>query len=268
MGKLGSAAEAPVPRVALLHEPRRRPGHDLGRGVVPHRERRGSQGTAELAPDPLHILAALAVGVVSSAEDGGEAGQAAARHGREVRPTEVRRTPGGEEDGHRPAPPAGHRLDRLHVDGIHVGALLAVDLDVDEELVHQAGDAGILEALVGHHVAPVTGAVADREKDRAVALPGRPQRLFTPRVPIDRVAGVLAEVGAGLRREAVGHAGGSAQLRRRWARPTRPTADEPAASAAHSTMPMSGAHPPPAANATAQTASTMAADAAAMTERR
>jgi len=32
-----------------------------------------------------------------------------------------------------------------HVDGVDVGALLAIDLDVDEELVHQRGDLLVLE---------------------------------------------------------------------------------------------------------------------------
>ena len=37
-----------------------------------------------------------------------------------------------------------------------------VDLDVDEEAVHRRGDLWVLEALVRHHVAPVTGRVSDR----------------------------------------------------------------------------------------------------------
>ena len=46
---------------------------------------------------------------------------------------------GGEEDGHGPAAVAGHGLHRLHVDGVDVGPLLPVDLDVDEQLVHEGG---------------------------------------------------------------------------------------------------------------------------------
>src|SRR3546814_16856067 len=61
-----------------------------------------------------------------------------------------------------------------------------------------------LERLVGHHVAPVAGRVADRQQDRDVALAGRRERLLTPGVPIDRVVGVLSQVRAGLVREAVG----------------------------------------------------------------
>ena len=43
---------------------------------------------------------------------------------------------GREEHRHRPAAAAGHRLHGLHVDGVDVGPLLAVDLHVDEQLVH------------------------------------------------------------------------------------------------------------------------------------
>ena len=37
-------------------------------------------------------------------------------------------------------PPPGHRLHRLHVDRVDVGPFLAVDLHVDEQLVHHRGD--------------------------------------------------------------------------------------------------------------------------------
>jgi len=53
--------------------------------------------------------------------------------------------------------PVREELDRAHVDLVDVGPLLAVDLDVDEELVHEARRRLVLERLVGHHVAPVAG---------------------------------------------------------------------------------------------------------------
>ena len=78
-------------------------------------------------------------------------------------------TPSGvQEDGHRPAAVSGHRLHGGHVDGVEVRALLAVDLDVHEVLVHERGDVGVLEGLVLHHVTPVTRGVADREEHRLV----------------------------------------------------------------------------------------------------
>jgi hypothetical protein len=82
---------------------------------------------------------------------------------------------------------------------VEVRALLAVDLDVDEQLVHHRGGGRILEALVGHHVAPVAGRVADREQDGAVVLPaGLVKRCGIPRVPVDRIVCMLQQVGTGL----------------------------------------------------------------------
>ena len=69
------------------------------------------------------------------------------------------------------------RLDDAHVDRVDVGALLAVDLDADVVLVEVAGDLLVLEALLLHHVAPVAGRVADREKT------GRPRRCAPARRP-------------------------------------------------------------------------------------
>ncbi len=134
-----------------------------------------------------------------------EARHAVAVVGREVGAAVERDALGVEEDGHRPAAAAGHRLHRLHVDRVDVGPLLAVDLDVDEVLVHVGGGLGVLEGLVLHHVAPVAGRVADREQDRPVLLPRTGQRLLAPRVPVDRVVTVLEQVRAGLLGEPVGH---------------------------------------------------------------
>ena len=105
---------------------------------------------------------------------------------------------GGADHGHGPAAVAGHRLRGLHVDVVDVGALLAVDLHVDEVAVHHRRHLVVLEALVGHHVAPVAGRVADRDEQRHVPVGRRLERLLTPRVPVDGVVGVLAQVRAGL----------------------------------------------------------------------
>jgi hypothetical protein len=85
-------------------------------------------------------------------------GQAVARFVREIRAAEERHLVGREEHGERPAavPLREHGLRDL-VDLVDVGALLAIHLDVHEELVHHAGDALVLERLVRHHVAPVAG---------------------------------------------------------------------------------------------------------------
>ena len=61
----------------------------------------------------------------------------------------------------------------------------------------------VLERLVRHHVAPVARRVADRQEDRLVLGRARRERLLAPRVPVDRVVGVLAQVRAGLAGESV-----------------------------------------------------------------
>ena len=85
----------------------------------------------------------------------------------------------------------------VQVDGIDVGSLLPVDLHVDEQLVHAGSDGVVLEGLVGHDVAPVARRVAHRQQDRSIERTGRLEGRLAPRVPVDRVVGVLAEVGAG-----------------------------------------------------------------------
>ena len=94
---------------------------------------------------------------------------------------------------------------RALVDLVEIGPLLAIDLDVDEEAVHHLRDRRILEALVRHHMAPVARRVADGKEDRPVLAPGALQGFRSPRVPVDRILGVLLQVGRGLGGEAVGH---------------------------------------------------------------
>ncbi len=107
----------------------------------------------------------------------------------------VERAPvGGEEHRHGPAAPAGEGLHGVHVDGVDVRPLLAVDLHVDEQVVHHRRHLGVLEALVGHHVAPVARRVAHREQDRLVLVHRPGERLGAPGVPVDRVVAVLAQV--------------------------------------------------------------------------
>ena len=107
---------------------------------------------------------------------------------------------GGEERVQRPAALAGHRLAGFHQDRIDVRALLAVDLDADEAVVHQPRDFRVLERLVLHHVAPVAGRVADRDQQRAILGPRPLQGLVAPGEPVDRVVLVLEQVWRGLTR--------------------------------------------------------------------
>ena len=122
----------------------------------------------------------------------------------------------GEEDRQRPAAAPGQQLHGLHVDVVDVGALLAVDLHVDEAARSSgAAMSGVLERLALHHVAPVAGRVADREQDRLVLGAGPRERLVAPRVPVDRIVRVLQEVGLVSRGEPVGRCGACAPSPRR-----------------------------------------------------
>ena len=122
---------------------------------------------------------------------------------RVVGAAEERLTRGGEEDGHGPAAATCHGLDRIHVDGIDIGAFLAVDLHVDEQRVHHRGDLVVLETLVRHHVAPVARRVTDGEEHRPAGGSGLLEGVVAPLPPVDRVVAVLAEVRRGCRTQPV-----------------------------------------------------------------
>src|SRR5690606_31893283 len=109
----------------------------------------------------------------------------------------------GEEHGHGPAAMPRHPLHGRHVERVDVRPLLSVYLDVDEAIVHDRRRILVLERFSLHHVAPVTGGVADRQEDGAILRAGAFKRLVTPRVPVDRVVLVLEQVGAGFPRQAV-----------------------------------------------------------------
>ena len=102
---------------------------------------------------------------------------------------------GREPDAHRPSAAPSQPLHIAHVETVHIGTFLAVDLHIDKVLVHQGGDLGILEGLVRHDVAPVAGGIADREKDRFL-LSARPLKcLLTPRIPLHWITRMLKQVG-------------------------------------------------------------------------
>ncbi len=130
----------------------------------------------------------------------------------EVRPAEEGPPVRGEEHGHGPPSVPGQRRHRVHVDRIDLRVLFAIHLHVHEEPVQLLGRRFSLEGLVRHDVAPVTRRVADREQDRPVLRLCLLEGLGAPRVPVDGVVGVLAEVRRGLVSEAV-----HATARYRWA---------------------------------------------------
>src|SRR5439155_7249156 len=151
----------------------------------------------------LDLLAACREGLGQGGEDRRESGMPAAVVGREVGPAPERLLVRGEEYGHRPPARPRQELHGPHVDLIHVGPLFAIHLDRDEFFVQKLRDRLALERLALHHVTPVAGAVADREKDGFVLAPRLLEGFGSPGVPIHGVPLVLEKVGALLFRETV-----------------------------------------------------------------
>src|SRR5438874_9378287 len=58
-----------------------------------------------------------------------------------------------------------------------------------------------------HHVTPMAGGIADRQKDQLVLRLGAGQRLRPPRIPIDGVILMLKQIGRRFASESIGHAG-------------------------------------------------------------
>ena len=110
-----------------------------------------------------------------------------------------------EEHRHGPSAVTRQRLYRLHVNRIQVRTLLAINLDVHEQFVHERGGLRVLERLVRHDVAPVAGGVPDAQQDRSIQRLRKRERLLAPLVPVDRVVGMLLEVRTRGIAEAVGH---------------------------------------------------------------
>ena len=71
-------------------------------------------------------------------------------------------------------------------------------------LVEKLRDLRVLEGLVLHDVAPVTGAVADGDQQRAILAVRDFERFGTPGPPVHGVVHVLPEIAAGFRGQAVG----------------------------------------------------------------
>ena len=125
--------------------------------------------------------------------------------GREIRAAEERTAVGQAEAVEGPAAVALDHLHGVHHQLVDFGPFLAVDLDAHEVLVHQVGDPGLFERLAGHHVAPVTGRVADGHQDGLVLGLGLRESLGAPRPPMHGVGLVLAEVEGAFVGQAIRH---------------------------------------------------------------
>src|SRR6266852_5663371 len=111
---------------------------------------------------------------------------------------------GRQKNIHGPAAAPGGCFDEAHVLVVNVGSLFAVHLNGDEPAIDQLGNCGIGIGLALHHVAPMAGVIADREKDRFVLAFGLGESLFAPRIPVDRIVRMQEKVRAFLVDQPVG----------------------------------------------------------------
>ncbi len=171
-----------------------------------------AHGLGEGAGILFHGVPALLPCLVHRLEHLQERRPAGHRPGREVGAGMEREPVRCQENGHGPAALAADRLRGGHVGGVHVGPLFPVHLDGDEVRVQVVGRGLVLEAFMGHDVAPVAGGVADRQEHRNVPGGGTGKRPVAERLPMHRVARMLPEVRRGLLTQGVAVAG----VRRRF----------------------------------------------------
>ncbi len=88
----------------------------------------------------LHLVRIVGVGLRQRRQHVGEARPAPAAGRREIGAAPERPALGGEEHGERPAALLPQQCQGLLIDRVEVRPLLAVDLDVDVELVHERRD--------------------------------------------------------------------------------------------------------------------------------
>jgi len=92
---------------------------------------------------------------------------------------------------------AGNGTDGGLVAGVHVRALVAVDLHSDEMFVDDFGDFGVLVAFAVDNVAPVAPDRADIEEDGLVFGLGASESGVAPFVPVDGLVRSGAQIRAG-----------------------------------------------------------------------
>jgi hypothetical protein len=130
-----------------------------------------------------------------AAEAGGRRKIGAAPYGLRVR---------CQDHGQRPSARLSEGVQRRHVDLVDVGSLLPIHLDVHVELVHDRGDRGIFEALMRHHMTPMTGGITDGQEDRTAEATRFRERRVAPGPPMHGVVPMLKEVRACLSRQKIG----------------------------------------------------------------
>ena len=97
--------------------------------------------------------------------------------------------------GERPSALPGVCLADRHINTVDVRAFLTVYLDADKIPVQQCRNLVILKGFALHHMAPMTGRVADGEEDGLILRLRFFECLVVPPIPIHWVVGVLEKIG-------------------------------------------------------------------------
>ena len=105
--------------------------------------------------------------------------------------------------GQRPAALLAHHRQGGHVNIIEIGALFTVQLDAHIMSVHQRRDLIVFKTLMRHDMAPVARGVADRQQHRHITPPRLVKNRLFPRLPVNRICHVLAQIRAGGRAQPV-----------------------------------------------------------------
>jgi len=85
--------------------------------------------------------------------------------------------------------------------------------------IHQSGNRLIFKRFPFHDVTPVAGRITDAQENRLIFCFGPVQGGLAPRIPVDRVVGVLQQVGAGFVNQVVGHSIPFKTVYRKYSRP-------------------------------------------------
>ncbi len=125
--------------------------------------------------------------------------------GREIGAAKKRLARGRQPDAHRPAAMPGGLLHIGHVDPVQIGPLFAVHFHRHKISVQQFRHRRVFERLVGHHMTPVTGRVADAKENRLLFRLRLGERFRAPWEPFHRVVRVLAQIRRLFGGKAVGH---------------------------------------------------------------
>ncbi len=111
----------------------------------------------------------------------------------------------GCKDGKRPATLPCKGLANTHIGMVHLREFFPVHLYGYEVFIEIRGHLFVFKTLPFHHVAPVTRGISYGDEKGSIQGMGSAKGLTAPRIPVNRVLGVLSKIRALLINESVGH---------------------------------------------------------------